>query len=205
MSAPYDTAVYTAGEFARDVGTTPFETRILAMNTRYELPVNQSPSLVLGEPVGARLAKFKRALQKELDEIDVILYKVSCWETGATPLWENLGETYKTGPRDRLVPPVDPTQDGTMEPWPVDELEILTDIADLGTDLQVYILSEMAKFGIPQLASFNIVMDSNESKLDDDGKPTKDGDGKFLKGPNYWKPEPKLRSMLEMFQTLAPK
>mgnify|MGYP003351314656 CR=1 FL=1 len=43
----------------------------------------------------------------------------------------------------------------------------------------------------------DIIMDSNESKLGADGKPIYDANGKFLKGPNYWKPEPKIKSMLE--------
>ena len=40
-------------------------------------------------------------------------------------------------------------------------------------------------------------MDSNESKLGADGNPIYDGNGKFLKGPNYWKPEPKIKALLE--------
>lgn len=39
-------------------------------------------------------------------------------------------------------------------------------------------------------------MDSNASKLGADGKPIYDANGKFLKGPNYWKPEGKIREML---------
>ena len=42
----------------------------------------------------------------------------------------------------------------------------------------------------------DIIMDSNESKLGADGKPIYDANGKFLKGPNYWKPEPKIRALL---------
>jgi hypothetical protein len=41
-----------------------------------------------------------------------------------------------------------------------------------------------------------IIMDSNASKLGADGKPIYDANGKFLKGPNYWKPEPKIRELL---------
>ena len=42
-----------------------------------------------------------------------------------------------------------------------------------------------------------IAVDSNESKLGADGKPIYDANGKFLKGPNYWKPEPKIQALLE--------
>ena len=39
-------------------------------------------------------------------------------------------------------------------------------------------------------------MDSNQSKLGADGKPIYDANGKFLKGPNYWKPEPRIRELI---------
>ena len=39
-------------------------------------------------------------------------------------------------------------------------------------------------------------MDSNESKLGADGNPIYDQNGKFLKGPSYWKPELKIRELL---------
>ena len=41
------------------------------------------------------------------------------------------------------------------------------------------------------------VMDSNESKLGADGNPIYDANGKFLKGPHYWQPEPKIKAILE--------
>lgn len=69
-------------------------------------------------------------------------------------------------------------------------------IADLLADLQVYCQSEAVKFGIPNDEVMHIVMDSKESKLGADGKPIKDARGKFLKGPNYWKPEPKIKQLL---------
>jgi len=43
----------------------------------------------------------------------------------------------------------------------------------------------------------DVIMDSNESKLGADGKPIYDANGKFLKGPGYWKPEPKIKALLE--------
>ena len=41
------------------------------------------------------------------------------------------------------------------------------------------------------------VMDSNESKLGADGRPIYDANGKFLKGPNYWRPEPGIKVLLQ--------
>jgi len=40
-------------------------------------------------------------------------------------------------------------------------------------------------------------MDRNESKPDENGNPIYDANGKFLKGPNYWKPEPRIKTLLE--------
>lgn len=77
-----------------------------------------------------------------------------------------------------------------------DKLTVLTSLADLLGDIQVYCASEMAKFGIPLDHTLTIIMQSNFSKLGADGLPIYDERGKVLKGPDYWKPEPKLREML---------
>ena len=76
-------------------------------------------------------------------------------------------------------------------------LDVLTNLADLLGDIQVYCASEMAKFGLPLDATLELIMQSNFSKLGADGKPIYDERGKVQKGPNYWKPEPKIRAMLE--------
>lgn len=75
-------------------------------------------------------------------------------------------------------------------------LEALTDLSDLLGDIIVYCLSEAARFGIPLVQVLSIIMESNMSKLGEDGKALKDENDKFLKGPNYWKPEPKIRELL---------
>jgi hypothetical protein len=75
-------------------------------------------------------------------------------------------------------------------------LDTLTEIADWLGDIVVYCRSEALKYGIPLEAVLDIIMDSNESKLGADGQPIYDEHGKFLKGPNYWKPEPKIRDLL---------
>lgn len=75
--------------------------------------------------------------------------------------------------------------------------EILVAIADLLGDVIVYCRSEALKYGLPLEEVLDVIMDSNESKLGADGKPIYDANGKFLKGPNYWKPEPRIRALLE--------
>ncbi|WP_231600724.1 MULTISPECIES: pyrophosphatase [Burkholderia] len=78
-----------------------------------------------------------------------------------------------------------------------DPLDILVALADLLGDVIVYCRSEALKYGIPLEDVLSIIMDSNESKLGADGMPIYDDNGKFLKGPNYWKPEPKIRQLLQ--------
>jgi len=75
--------------------------------------------------------------------------------------------------------------------------DIAVAIADLLGDIIVYCRSEALKYGLPLEDVLDIIMDSNESKLGADGKPIYDANGKFLKGPNYWKPEPKIKALLE--------
>ena len=75
--------------------------------------------------------------------------------------------------------------------------DIAVAIADLLGDIMVYCRSEALKYGLPLEEVLDIIMDSNESKLGADGNPIYDGNGKFLKGPNYWQPEPKIRALLE--------
>ena len=75
-------------------------------------------------------------------------------------------------------------------------LDLAVAIADLLGDVIVYCRSEALKYGIPLEAVLDIIMDSNQSKLGADGLPIYDANGKFLKGPNYWKPEPKIRELL---------
>lgn len=75
--------------------------------------------------------------------------------------------------------------------------DLLVAMADLLGDVIVYCRSEALKYGLPLEAVLDIIMDSNESKLGADGKPIYDANGKFLKGPGYWKPEPKIKALLE--------
>lgn len=77
------------------------------------------------------------------------------------------------------------------------EIDVLVEMADLLGDVCVYCNSEAIKYGIPLDQVLEIIMDSNKSKLDENGNPIYDEAGKVLKGPNYWKPEPKIRALLE--------
>lgn len=64
------------------------------------------------------------------------------------------------------------------------KLKMFKELADVQ-----YVISGMAvALGIPLQEVFNRVHTSNMSKLVD-GKPIKRADGKFLKGPNYKKPD----------------
>ena len=78
-----------------------------------------------------------------------------------------------------------------------DQAEVLTAIADLLGDVIVYCRSEALKYGLPLEDVLDVIMDSNESKLGADGNPIYDANGKFLKGPNYWKPEPRIKALLQ--------
>jgi NTP pyrophosphatase (non-canonical NTP hydrolase) len=78
-----------------------------------------------------------------------------------------------------------------------DPLDIAVAIADVLGDIVVYCRSEALKYGLPLEEVLDVIMDSNESKLDINGNPIYDENGKFLKGPGYWKPEPKIRALLE--------
>jgi predicted HAD superfamily Cof-like phosphohydrolase len=78
----------------------------------------------------------------------------------------------------------------------VQDIDLAVMIADILGDVVVYCHSEALKYGIPLAEVLDIIMASNESKLGADGLPIYNADGKFLKGPNYWKPEPAIRALL---------
>ena len=77
-------------------------------------------------------------------------------------------------------------------------------LADLLGDLIVYCASEAERWDIPIAEVLQIIMESNFSKLDENGRPIKDERGKFLKGPNYWRPEPRIKELLESRRVGAP-
>ena len=77
------------------------------------------------------------------------------------------------------------------------EAEILTDMADWLHDLMIYCGTEAVKYGLPSREVLDIIMQSNFSKLDENGQPIKDAIGTVKKGPYYWKPEPKIMELLK--------
>ena len=77
-----------------------------------------------------------------------------------------------------------------------ENVDVLVAIADWLADITIYCRSEAMKYGIPLEEVIATVMDSNMSKLGEDGEPIKDERGKVLKGINYWKPEPKIKELL---------
>ena len=76
-------------------------------------------------------------------------------------------------------------------------IDVAVAIADLLGDIIVYCRSEALKYGLPLEEVLDVIMDSNESKLGADGRPIYDANGKFLKGPNYWRPEPGIKALLQ--------
>jgi len=143
---------------------------VKTFNEMYGLPVAAYPgvhALPGGDPT-LRLSQLKTILQAELDEIE-----------------ELIKESIDKGPWSENARAADDEQ----------MLKLITGVADLMTDLVVYAQSEMVKWGIPISEVFELVMASNASKMGPDGKPIIQ-DGKLIKGPNYWKPEPAIYQLL---------
>lgn len=114
-----------------------------------------------------RLENFKNILSEEVSEVDEIIAKYK-------ELLNNKNDLEKE-----------------------EKLELLTHISDWLGDIIVYSASEARRFGVDINQILKIIMESNFSKLGADGKPIYDDRGKIMKGPNYWKPEPKIKEFLE--------
>lgn len=78
-------------------------------------------------------------------------------------------------------------------------LSLLTEMSDWLGDIVVYCASEARRWGIPLDQVLRVIMESNFSKLDRNGEPIYDERGKVMKGPDYWKPEPKILKILEKY------
>lgn len=152
-----------------------FASKILYFNGLYKLPIAQKPTL-------EEEAKWQRVRLNEpgMSTRDAILQRLADF-------------------RVILEKEIDEVEDimTKVENPDVEEAEILTDIADWLNDITVYCSSENARYGIPSDEVLSIIMDSNFSKLDANGNPIYDSNGKVSKGPFYWKPEPKIRELLE--------
>ena len=65
----------------------------------------------------------------------------------------------------------------------------LLEVADALTDILYVTYGAGHAFGINLDKCFDEVQNSNMSKLDNNGKPIYNEDGKVMKGPNYFKPD----------------
>ena len=65
----------------------------------------------------------------------------------------------------------------------------ILEVADALTDILYVTYGAGHSFGINLDKCFNEVQQSNMSKLDDDGKPIYNEQGKVMKGPKYFKPD----------------
>ena len=65
----------------------------------------------------------------------------------------------------------------------------LLEVADALTDILYVTYGAGHAFGINLDKCFQEVQNSNMSKLDDNGKPIYNENGKVMKGPNYFKPD----------------
>ena len=65
----------------------------------------------------------------------------------------------------------------------------LKEVADALTDILYVTYGAGHAFGINLDRCFDEVQKSNMSKLDDNGKPIYNNQGKVMKGPNYFKPD----------------
>ena len=65
----------------------------------------------------------------------------------------------------------------------------LLEVADALTDILYVTYGAGHAFGINLDACFEEVQNSNMSKLNEDGKPIYNEQGKVMKGPNYFKPD----------------
>lgn len=141
---------------------------IFTMHRMYELPVNKAPARDMD--FAKQLQNFKKILTDEIAEIDDIILNP---EHAA-----DIQAKMSAGNIDEVV------------------LDAHVALADLLADIVVYCFSESLKHGIYLPTILHTVMTSNFSKLGEDGKPIKDANGKFLKGPNYTPPEKTIKGLL---------
>ena len=141
---------------------------IVTMNRMYDLPVNKAPAKDMD--FAKQLQNFKQILTDEIAEIDDIILNP---EHAA-----DIQTKMAAGNIDEVV------------------LDAHVALADLLADIVVYCFSESLKHGIYLPAILHNVMTSNFSKLGEDGKPIKDANGKFLKGPGYTPPEEAIKNLL---------
>lgn len=119
-------------------------------------------------PTSSELNGFRCTLVDEVSEVDEIVNRCQDYE-----------ECDKTSPEAEEL-----------------KVEIIVAFVDWIVDIQVFCMSQCLRYGINPVPAMQVVMDSNFTKLGADGKPIFDENKKFLKGPNYKKPEPAIREMI---------
>lgn len=157
---------------------TNIEAAILYFNGMYKLPVAPFPS------IGAEI--------RWMFETNPSL--ASTTEVAKEAIQQRMQNFYGKILQKELAEHKDILENLTLPDY--GELDFLTDQADLLGDIIIYCMSEMVRLGLPVLQILHIIMESNFSKLDENGEPIYSPEGKLEKGPNYWKPEPKIRALL---------
>ena len=152
-----------------------FESKITFMNGMYKLPVAPIPSTELA----VKWQKEQNPLVPLVGNNAAIVNRMVAFKK---ILQDELNEM------DDIIKQL---KDNSYE----SEVDFLVDITDLMHDITIYCQSELVRFGIPLKETMSIIMDSNFSKLGADGQPIIK-DGKFEKGPHYWKPEPALHDFI---------
>jgi hypothetical protein len=174
-----------------------FPWAIKRMNTMYSLPINQTPTLDgLNESPVTRLAGFLKTFRAEISEgLDIEAYLIVREMLQKN---EPVGNAQITDVIDKLgikdaahVAKLHASIVALIETNDPEEFDrqVLVMLADWFADMVVYIRSEALKFGIPLESILAVVMGSNFTKLNSDGEPIKDSNGKVLKGPNFVPPE----------------
>lgn len=168
-----------------NVSMKPFVLRIERMNKTFNLPSNTVPT----DQGPLRLLQAYKVIVDEVTEL------LECTDN------EDLrGEILKS--EDPFLK--DATEEDLNKIMPPASTTNLTAIADTLGDLVVYAFSEALRWGIPLIDVLHIIMDSQDSKLVD-GKPLMSEDGsKFIKGPNFEPPEPKICALLESLTPFTP-
>lgn len=152
-----------------------FDSKILYMNGMYKLPIAPYPSTI--QVVVDHSYKNPSWI---MDPTEAVAKRLSAFQDILAEECREIQE----------VPGFDKDDNST-------EISTLTNLADLLGDIVIFCFSEAAKFGIPLSEVLSIIMDSNFSKLGADGQPIYDDRGKVQKGPFYWKPEEKIKALLE--------
>lgn len=148
-----------------------FQEAIRKMHKTYQLPIAEIPNTH-----NQRHESFMRILRDEVNEGDE-LFELFQKHT------DLLSRYYTEEDQESL------------------EAEILSEYADWLGDMVVFIFSEALRLGLDMSRVLPIIMHSNQTKLDENGFPIKDADGKFLKGPNFVPPEPELAAYVTAART----